>query len=479
MKRTATTQTLPLRVWIELGVICLLGMESLWLACFYRHFSGISLGFGLVVCFLWGIGLASHYLARGLNRLVSHLGLARLILLAWLLGCLLLALKGMVFPDQSLSLGELAASPVTAFLTEGRDAREFWTLAFTLGMVLRAIGLARRPMEHAALLFSFQFGLFALLGFGWLLAPALQSQAIFSLVGVIFLGLVSIFSYKMVRRIADFGNQVAALNTWWTRNMLVMALLMAFGGAALGWLLYLLAPPLMQALWALIKLLVGVLSLAIITLVQAILNIILELLRATHLSEAATSLFNRLQQFAQQVSAWSDENMRATQDPANVGLWIAFGVVVLGVGLFFIIRRWRAAAQRSLGSGRPDWYEALPAFPQKQLPFGTGRAPRRMPAAERVRFIYSQLMDLCEKLESPRAMAVTPLEFLPALHDLFPDNIAESELITQAYLRVRYGQFPEDKDNLRLVTRAWEDLSRAGERYFLARKNLHKSRRFD
>ncbi|HZU87093.1 MAG TPA: DUF4129 domain-containing protein [Anaerolineaceae bacterium] len=472
--KTIDFRVVPLRVWIELGVISLLGMESLWLASYYRNLSQIELGFGPVALFLFGIGLASHYLARGLNRLASRPGIARLILLAWLVASMLLALKLMIFPGQAVSLGELAGSPVVAFLTEGRDAREFWTLVFALGVVLRGIGLARRSAEHASILFSFQVGLFMLFLFGWLVAPELRAQAMFSLVWTIFLGLVAVFSYKMVSRITDFGNQAAALDTWWARNMLVTALLLSFGGAAAGWLLYLLAPHLMQAVWALIKLVVGFVALAIVGVVQVIANIIMELLRATNLDEVASNLFNRIQQFSQQVSAWSDENMRATGDPVNVAMWIAVAAVVLAVVLFFIVRRWRAAAARSAASGREDWSQVLQNRPERPAQFGARRAPRRMQAAERVRFIYTQLMDMCEKLESPRAAAVTPLEFLPVLEELFPENKGDAETITRAYLRVRYGEFPEEKEDLRQVVRAWEELSREGEKLYHARRQFNR-----
>jgi hypothetical protein len=479
MRRAAWVSTgnfpiVPLRVWIELGGVCLLGMESLWLAGYYRNLARIEPGFGPVVLFLFAMGLASHYFARGLNRLASRPGLARLLLLAWLVSGLLLALKWMVFPGQALSVGEIAASPVVAFLTEGRDAREFLTLAFTLGVMLRAIGLARRPAEHASIMLSFQVGLFMLFVFGWLVEPALQSQAIFCLVLILFFGLVALFSYKMVRRIEGFGHRAAALDTWWARHMFIAALLQSFGGAAAGWLLFLAAPPVMQALWTLIKLAVGFVALVIVGFVQLIAQIIMELLRATRLNELASNLFNRIQQFSQQVNAWSEENMRATDDPVNVALWLFVAAVLVGLLLFFIIRRWRAAAARSAASGRQDWSQMLDQFPQKQPQFDPRRAPRRMQAAEKVRLIYAQLMDLCEKLDSPRRTAMTPLEFLLTLKDLFPENQAQAELITQAYMRVRYGQFPEEKEHLREVTHAWQALSSAGEKLYQAKKKLDR-----
>ena len=45
--------------------------------------------------------------------------------------------------------GELAGSPVEAFLTEGRDSRELWTLLFSFGIALRGSGLARNTLQWA------------------------------------------------------------------------------------------------------------------------------------------------------------------------------------------------------------------------------------------------------------------------------------------------------------------------------------------
>ncbi len=465
----------PLRVWIEVGVISLLGMESLWLTGYYRYLSHIELGFGPAALFLFCLGLTSHYLARGLNHLGErHPGWARLVLLLWLLAGLLLALKLMVFPFRDASLGEIAGSPVMALLTQGRDAREFWTLAFSLGAMVRGIGLARRSAGRSGILFSFQAGLFLLLIFGWLLAPELRAQAIFCLVLMIFLGLVSIFSYKMVRRIEGFGNQASALDTWWARHMFLSALLEAFGGAAAGWLLALAAPLLMQALWTVVKLVVGAAALLIVTIVQWVVQLILELLRATNLDQLGSDLYKRIQQISQQISVWSEENIRTTDDPVNILLWILIAAALLGLLLFFIIKRWKAAAARTSAAGREDWTQLLKNPAERPVQFSARRPPRRMQAAERVRFLYAQLMELCERLEMPRGAAVTPLEFLPTLEDLFPENKPEAALLTHAYQRVRYGQFPEEKEHLREVTHAWEELARAGEKLYLAKKKMNR-----
>ena len=76
--------------------------------------------------------------------------------------------------------------------------------------------------------------------------------------------------------------------------------------------------------------------------------------------------------------------------------------------------------------------------------------------AARIRWTYGELMTLCTRLKHPRPGAVTPLEFLPEMVTLFPEHSADLDTITQAYLRVRYGEKPETSQEVQSVVEAWE-----------------------
>jgi len=92
-----------------------------------------------------------------------------------------------------------------------------------------------------------------------------------------------------------------------------------------------------------------------------------------------------------------------------------------------------------------------------------GRGQRFL-AAMRIRRIYTQLMDLSEMLGKTRAPAVTPLEFLPTLDGLFTGMESELNAITAAYLRVRYGEFPETRQEIDSVEAAWEGVRLQGQK---------------
>jgi hypothetical protein len=89
---------------------------------------------------------------------------------------------------------------------------------------------------------------------------------------------------------------------------------------------------------------------------------------------------------------------------------------------------------------------------------------RRLLAAARVRRIYTNLLRLSARLDLPRPGSSTPLEFMPKLGRLFPDLLPDLEAITQAYVRVRYGELVEPQDELEKVERAWQNIKIEGER---------------
>lgn len=80
----------------------------------------------------------------------------------------------------------------------------------------------------------------------------------------------------------------------------------------------------------------------------------------------------------------------------------------------------------------------------------------RLIAAARIRQIYGHLLRESARLGTMREEAETPLEFLPRLELLFPGKQAELHEITGAYQRVRYGEYPESREQVDLVKAAWE-----------------------
>jgi hypothetical protein len=87
---------------------------------------------------------------------------------------------------------------------------------------------------------------------------------------------------------------------------------------------------------------------------------------------------------------------------------------------------------------------------------------RRVHAAERIRQIYIEMMEMCQSLNIPRPEAATPIEFMPEIQKIFPDYRSEIEVITLAYTRIRYGQLPEQQSEVIVVENAWDKLQWKG-----------------
>ena len=102
------------------------------------------------------------------------------------------------------------------------------------------------------------------------------------------------------------------------------------------------------------------------------------------------------------------------------------------------------------------------------------RHAKRMLAAARIRRIYARLMDLSAKLNQPRPPSKTPLEFLPELEGIFPTLSMELGTITNAYLRVRYGELPETHQEVEIVETAWKRVRSYGQEKLSARRRFRK-----
>jgi hypothetical protein len=87
--------------------------------------------------------------------------------------------------------------------------------------------------------------------------------------------------------------------------------------------------------------------------------------------------------------------------------------------------------------------------------FGPGM---RLYAAVSIRKIYANMTRLAETQGFPRQPAQTPYEYLPALGLAFPDCQAEATVITEAYVRVHYGELPESIRELQRIQECWRQI---------------------
>ena len=87
--------------------------------------------------------------------------------------------------------------------------------------------------------------------------------------------------------------------------------------------------------------------------------------------------------------------------------------------------------------------------------FGPGM---RLYAAVSIRKIYANMARLAERQGFPRQPAQTPYEYLPALGLAFPDCQTEAAAITEAYVKVHYGEVPESTRELQHIRECWQQI---------------------
>lgn len=83
---------------------------------------------------------------------------------------------------------------------------------------------------------------------------------------------------------------------------------------------------------------------------------------------------------------------------------------------------------------------------------------RNWQTAVSIRRIYRNMLRAADASGYPRLEAETPYEFLKTLAQAWPENQAETQLITNAYVKVRYGELPETKEEIQAIKDAWRTL---------------------
>jgi hypothetical protein len=163
------------------------------------------------------------------------------------------------------------------------------------------------------------------------------------------------------------------------------------------------------------------------------------------------------------------EIQRFGMDPEVASLLSTLGTVIgvlIIVGIvLYTVRRFRRESTAqvigdedhiSIAGSLSDYLRSVRNRAQQALEGVARMNPAaRLIAAARIRIIYVRLLRLGTRLGEPRGPAVTPIEYLDYLEKLFPASKDELELITNAYLRVRYGELPETRSQVEEVESAW------------------------
>ena len=131
-------------------------------------------------------------------------------------------------------------------------------------------------------------------------------------------------------------------------------------------------------------------------------------------------------------------------------------IVVIGLALARVYQRSVLAARASAPSRAVAAGDDAPGLAERLLErLGLLRGWR---AAASIRRIYRLMCRAAGAAGYPRLEVETPYEYLPTLSRVWPDHLPEARLITESFIRVRYGEVPESPEELEQIRAAWRRL---------------------
>jgi hypothetical protein len=459
--------------------------------------AGLIAGLGLRLAFGWvallvfaGVALAMYQRRKVVGQRFSFTP-QTVILTIWFVLALAITTRYLVYPQLQGSLVDFLLNPLAAMREASPNLRAFAHLLLVAVLLWRVIFLSETDLPYQAVRTSFNTGLVLLTLYGFMffiVAPLFPIEEGFhrSLNLREFVLLVYAFAFFSLialpmARIANVGPLSGRRAPhfklgWWTTvlgSSLVIVLLGALGGVLFSG---------------------GTARLfrrAVLSLLSGVAYVIAIILAP--LGPRMADTLRRLAERAQQTEIEPNEpedffGNPYQNRPEAPGWWLALtqflyqygGYILLGlilaVAIYFIIRiRIEAMEERERGDVRVDEAGRDPnEIERRRVLFPGLRNPLQragqLLAAARIRQVYAHLLAQSARLGSPRKAAVTPLEYLPQLEELYVEHAADTRLITQAYLKIRYGELPETEAEVQAVLRAWERVRGEGRRMELQRR---------
>ncbi len=479
---TPTSQTLSspansrLNLWGELTCLALIFMEVCWIAPLYYVLARFSTGIDLQRAFiiLGGILLGAYLQAR----LTAHLGFNSFertgIFAIFLLLSLLVGLRTLAYFQDGISLWETIFRFISVI--DHIDIwipKEFGVCLVVLLLGLNGFSIATGLPDPSRVFHRFWASILMLLIFGLLSMD--NPDAMPSV--LLFVFLITSLMAMSAARLSLLGRLRGGQRIPFD---LQRALGIGFIGGGMA-SLSLLAAFLLRSqtifafIYGIYLLFVRALALLFAIILLPIYLVLFYVLPGIKLPASIAPLMQLLVNLIHQIQLWISRlpfinlsglfNFLLSIKP--VVLW---GLVILGLAaILIIVRAWtrRKTAieinelQESDFTGemitnlRSGLRKRISRLVERLIQRLNLRPVGRVRAAARIRRIYAELINQSARLGSPRPASFTPLEFLPLLTKQFPGSPNDLELITQAYIRIRYGELPEFRQQLDDVEAAW------------------------
>jgi uncharacterized membrane protein YeaQ/YmgE (transglycosylase-associated protein family) len=473
-----------IRYWRELSILGLMVMELAWIVPWYRSLTPATYAVSMwrVFFVLFGILIMAHLATRATNFLDLKLNIRRGVFIIFIIAAIFIALRLLLPEPGSQSFGDVINQPFRAFNdVRGLIPDEFLVTLVVLLVCWRGIALATKYVDPMSVRGNFYLGLGMYTAFIFVNTIVTGETPgamlyLFFVAGLIALGSARIYSITQLR-----GGVSNPFDLRWFLGIFVTTLVIVGLAGFIAWL-FSDRTSIMGAISTIALGIFGVLMLIVISpaifLIERLANVV------PNASGAVESMINILENLRNTFGGIADNLLNAFNIPSlqnwiqllkPVLLWgIVFGVVII---ILFTISRWILEERNALQDERESIVESgdligllrsairrrLDEFSQSLRSRANLRSGQKWLAAAKIRRIYAQLMDLSSRLGESRPPAYTPLEFLPYLERLLPEGVDDVRLITEAYLRIRYGELPETNQEVKRVEEAWEKVNTLGK----------------
>lgn len=468
-------------IWPELAnlfrILAELLLLSLWIFALSLQQLNWKHGFFTISMIYFG----SYFLSRILKILKEKLHLQRIYFFIWVLISLAFSTVALLFNNISLNPREFLMQIFREELTP-ETIFGFWVLFFSVISILRAVQVARYPVSVRELTSNLRISLIFFSAFAIIFG---RSQLPLFLPGFLFYMLFILLGLSLAR-ISDlsdtYGSRLPGFTPQWAAGIGLAAILVVVVGLGVSQIINLqVAKFFGRGLVVLLQLFFG----AVVLITSPILLALLSVIRFL-ISLLAPNLGQLLDPAEMELgNQFLDDMQNQITDVTRTDprLFVMIAVLALIIVLAIIQLRWnpfQRLARREEGASDLEINFKLPKnirdlFPNR-LRRKQRRSARSLIMAARIRYVYAQLMDLCDKLGKPRPRSLTPIEFLGRMHNIFPMHGAELSLITNAYVKIRYGELPETQKDIDEVMTAWKKVSQFGKEILdERRRNLRRT----
>lgn len=493
-----TTLQIPtFNPWREITFGALLILELTWLIPWYlfafMEKPGTTFIRGLLV--LGSVLLVFNIFERLVIFLRIRRDFRRYAFVITLIVAFLASLKALVYFKVPMGLGDVVMGPIKAITNIDNPTIPI-EFTFFLGILIvayRGASLADQGIMPSTVMGSFRLGVVAFLLLGFF--ATIRGVPFPDLFVFLFVFLFSSLLGMSTARILMVGRLTGGQKIPFTQRRLSGLALTVAGMALLAVIIALVFSSsfglqIFTFFYSLITLLIRLAIVFIGLLMLPFLILLDKVFSGVNFS----SLINQVQQLEQaleQLRQLAERRPAIGPEELMILKPILLGLVILvSVAVVLLLLRERKRAQMFAGDNEltsllstDDLLRQIFASARKSAQAAVDRLGQmlglhrseRMRAAARIRAIYADLLGLSLKLGSPRPVSRTPLEFQRKLEQIFPGSNVDLATITQAYQRIRYGEFPETRKEVDDVEAAWKRIAAEGQVLLEERKRRFKN----